>query len=773
MKKLMLFCGILCFPFCGFAAEQQPHNYFSQEELLQQNHDHRKQDHRKQDHRKHEHRADVDQNVHEHLDSIVVSAQRATVKTPVTFSQVSGKELGKNSQSHSLPMMLGLQPSVVATTEGGLGLGYTKMSVRGSDETRTNVTINGIAMNDSESQQVFWVNLPSIHSFLGSAQLQRGVGTSSNGAGAFGASLNLQTSSNKPNAYGAAEMSVGSYGTFMSTVAAGTGVSKHGFSLDAIYSHGQTEGYIRNAKADLNSLYLSGRWQGEENQLKLSYIMGDQATGITWEGVSPQMYEADRRYNIAGEYYDDQGNVHYYDNETDNYQQHYIQAAYTHSLGSFLSWNTTLNFTKGDGYYENYKGDTKFSKYGMEPVNGFKKSDFIVQQAMDNSFYAANTALVYDKVGLKASAALSYSFYDGNHFGDMLWCKHLPLDTPYRWYENNGTKQDYSAFVKAEWDFANHFTAFADLQYRGVSYEMDGMDKDFAMLDWKHKYNFFNPKGGITFSPDEFQHFYASVAVANREPSRSDIKEIIKSGAADALKAERLVDYEIGYRFTREKVSLSANIYFMEYKDQLVATGKLSEVGYVIKENIPNSYRRGLELAAAWQVSKFLRLDGNLTLSRNKAVDYTAYVDTYDNASDWNPVTQTEVFFDKTNLILSPEVIGMLMANITPGAGFDFSLSGKYVGKQYMDNFNSKVSEVPAYFVASLNIGKEFVLRRGEAVSPKLRLSLVVDNLLNNKYYSYGWIYQAWFADGSAPYIEQGVYAQAPTNFMVKAAFSF
>ena len=734
MKKLMLFCGILCFPLCGFAAGQQPH---------------------------------------ENLDSIVVSAQRASVKTPVTFTQVSGKELGRNSQSHSLPMMLGLQPSVVATTEGGLGLGYTKMSVRGSDETRTNVTINGIAMNDSESQQVFWVNLPSIHSFLGSAQLQRGVGTSSNGAGAFGASLNLQTASNKLKPYGAAEVSVGSYGTFMNTIGAGTGISSKGLSFDALYSHGQTEGYIRNAKADLNSLYLSGSWRGEKSQLKLSYIMGDQVTGITWEGVSPQMYEMDRRYNIAGEYYDEQGNVHYYDNETDNYQQHYIQAAYVQGFGDFLSWNTTLNFTKGDGYYENYKGDTKFSKYGMDPVDGLKRSDFIVQQAMDNSYYAANTGLVYDKVGLKAAAALSYSFYDGKHFGDMLWCKHVALDTPYRWYENTGTKQDYSAYIKAEWDFAKNFTAFADLQYRGVSYGLDGMDKDFAMLNWAHKYNFFNPKGGITFSPDEWQHFYASVAVAHREPSRSDIKESIKSGAADALKAERLLDYEIGYRFARENVTLSANVYFMEYKDQLVATGKLSEVGYVIKENIPCSYRRGLELAGAWQVTRFLRMDGNLTLSRNKAVDYTAYVDTYDNANDWNPVAQTEVFFEKTNLILSPEVIGMMMASVTPGAGFDLSLSGKYVGKQYMDNFNSEYSEVPSYFVASLNVGKEFTLRRGEAASPVLRLSLAVDNLLNNKYYSYGWIYQAWFADGSAPYVEQGIYAQAPTNFMVKAAFRF
>ena len=735
MKKLMLFCGILFFPLCGFSAGQMPQN--------------------------------------NHLDSIIVSAQRAGVKTPVTFSQVSGNELRKNSQSHSLPMMLNLQPSVVSTTEGGLGLGYTKMSVRGTDDTRTNVTINGIAMNDSESQQVFWVNLPSIHSFLGSAQLQRGVGTSSNGAGAFGASLNLQTASGKTTPYGAAEVSAGSYGTFMNTFAAGTGISPKGFSFDAVYSHGQTDGYIRNAKADLNSLYLSGRWKTSDKQLKLSYIFGDQVTGITWEGVSPQMYEVDRRYNVAGEYYDEQGNVHYYDNETDNYRQHYVQGAYTQAFGNFLSWNTTLNFTKGDGYYENYKADTKFSKYGMEPVKEFKRSDFIVQQAMDNSFYAANTGLVYDKVGLKASAAVSYSYYDGNHFGDMLWCKHLSLEQPYRWYENNGTKQDYSAYVKCEMDFAHNFTAFADVQYRGITYALSGMDKDFANLDWDHKYNFFNPKGGISFIPDDFQRFYASVAVAHREPSRSDIKESIKSGAADALTAERLIDYELGYRFANENVTVSANLYFMEYKNQLVATGKLSEVGYVIKENIPDSYRRGVELAAAWQISPMFRLDGNLTLSRNKAVDYTAYVDTYNNADEWAPVAQTEVYFEKTNLILSPEMIGMAMVSFTPGCGFDISVNGKYVGKQYMDNFNSEASEVPAYFVSALNVSKEFALNRNGAVAPTLRLSLAVDNLFNRKYYSYGWMYQAWFADGSAPYIEQGLYAQAPMNFMVKAAFSF
>ena len=713
----------------------------------------------------------------ERLDSIVVSSWRANMNTPVTFTQITRKELQRESSSHSLPMMLGLQPSVVATTEGGLGLGYTKMSIRGTDDTRTNVTVNGIGMNDAESQQVFWVNIPSVHSFLKSAQLQRGVGTSANGAGAFGASLNLETNLSGRKAYGAAEMTVGSYNTYMTTVAAGTGISPKGFSFDMVFSHGQTDGYIRNAKADLNSVYATAGWQNDDNQLKLNYILGDQKTGITWEGVSLEMYEKDRRYNIAGEYYDEMGNIHYYDNETDNYRQHYIQAAYNRKFGYFTTWNTTLNFTKGDGYYENYKADTKFSKYGMDPVTAdgttWKKSDFIVRQAMDNSYWAANTSVFHERGNLKASGGISYSYYDGNHFGDMIWCKHIPLEGVYKWYENYGKKHDYSAYARAELEFASAFTAYADLQYRGVSYELAGMDKDFANLDWSKNYNFFNPKAGITYAPGDASRIYASVAVAHREPSRSDIKESIKSAAADKLKAEQLMDVEIGYRYNSQKLTLSANLYLMEYKDQLVATGKLSETGYVIKENIPNSYRRGIELAAGWQVCKPLRLDANFTISRNKAVDYTAWVDTYNNPDEWTPVAQTEVHFEKSNLILSPEAVGMAMATVTPGAGFALSLSGKYVGKQYMDNFNSEVSKVPAYFVSALNISKEFSLGKTVTGGSALAITFTIDNLLNNKYWSYGWIYQAWFADGSAPYVEQGVYAQAPTNFTVKAAWKF
>lgn len=766
MKKLVFLCGVLFFPYFAFANGQTDSaikNVLPETEIRQES-IHHQLTNITQD------TLQVPESA-ERLDSIIVNANRAGINTPVTFSEMSRKELQQGSAAHSLPMMLQLQPSVVATTEGGTGLGYTKLQVRGTDDTRINVTINGIAMNDSESQQVFWVNLPALQSFLNSAQLQRGVGTSSNGSGAFGASLNLESKNQGRKPYGAAEISIGSYNTHLSTVAAGTGISNKGFSIDMVYSRGETKGYIRNGKADLNSLYATAGWQTDKNQLKLSYILGDQHTGITWEGISLDMYEKDRRYNIAGEYYDDAGNVHYYDNETDNYRQHYIQGAWNHSFNHFLTWNTTFNFTKGDGYYENYKADTKFSKYGLESGDpSIKKSDFIVQQAMDNSYYAVNSTLSYEKGYWKASAALSYGFYDGNHFGDVIWCKNLPLEGKYTWYENIGKKTDFSVFARGEYSGIENFTIYGDLQYRGVKYALDGIDKDFATLDWKEDYNFFNPKFGVTYLPDDNSRIYASVAVAHREPGRSDIKESIKSGSASKLKAEQLVDAELGYRYLSPEFSFTANLYFMEYKNQLVATGKLSDVGYVIKENIPDSYRRGIEIAAGWQCCPVVRLDANLTLSRNKAVDYTAYIDTYDNAVDWNPVAQSEVFFERTNLILSPEIIGMGMVTVSPGKKWDISLSGKYVGKQYMDNFNSSVSEVPAYFVSSFKILKSFNI--GER-SDALTASVVIDNLFNNKYYSYGWIYQAWFADGSSPYVEQGVYAQAPTNFMLKLAYKF
>lgn len=744
MNKLLIICGLsLLVPFAGFSQqikESSDANGFERRSL----------------------------------DSIIVSSTRAGVRTPIAHSSVSRQEIERSATSHSLPMILALQPSVVATTEGGLGLGYSKISVRGTDASRINVTLNGIGINDGESQEVFWVNLPSIQNFLQSVQLQRGVGTSANGPAAFGASINMNTVPSKVQPYGNAEFSLGSYQTYMTTISAGTGLLKSGLSFDFVYSHNNSKGYIRNAKANLNSFFATLGWRNENNSLRFNYIFGDQTTGITWNGISLEDYYNNRRYNPAGEYYDEAGNVHYYDNETDNYRQHYIQAIYTHQFSHNLVWNTTFNFTKGDGYYENYIYDKKFSKYGLDPqtIDGitYKSGDFIIQQAMDNSYYSANTSLSYNSAALNITGGISYSNYDGDHFGDMLWAKYnenVPQD--YRWYLNNGTKDEFSFFARGEWNISRLFTAFADLQYRHISYELSGPDKDFVSLDSKKKYDFFNPKVGLSLQASGRSKFYASFSVGHREPSRSDIKESIKAGKEDLLKNEMLLDYEIGYNYNSSKLALGVNLYFMEYKDQLVATGKLSETGYVIKENIPDSYRRGIELTAGWEPLKELRFDANFTFSKNKLKNYTLFVDTYDNDSDWNPVEQTAVFLKKSNLTLSPEVISMAMITYRPLSTLAFSLSGKYVGEQYMDNSSLDIARVPGYFTASFNANKEFGLNNGS----KIRVQFCVDNLFNNKYYSYGWLYYAKFRNGAADYVETGVFPQAMINFTAKIAYSF
>lgn len=712
------------------------------------------------------------------LDSIIVASTRANDNTPIAFTTVGRKEIESNAPSHSLPMLIGMQPSVVATTEGGLGLGYTKFSVRGGDASRTNVTLNGIAINDGESQEVFWVNLPSVMNFLQSIQLQRGVGTSTNGPGAFGATLNMQTKTPSSEPYGVADFSFGSYKTFMESVALGTGLlgGKRGnwFSFDLAYNHANTRGYIRNAKARLNSLFFSASWRNSSNSLRFIYIFGDQHTGITWEGCPIDIYPENRKYNVAGEYYDEQGNVHYYDNETDNYTQHHLQLHYIHQFTPALTLNATAHFTKGDGYYENYKYNVKFSKYGLENqvVDGvtYKKTDVIIRQGMDNAYYAGALDMRYNGNNLNVIAGANFSFYDGDHDGNMLWSKwNQNIPNNYSWYGNNGKKREISVFTKAEYSVANGVTAFLDFQYRNINLKMSGIDKDFVSLVSENDYRFFSPKMGINFRLSPYDRFFASLSVGHREPSRSDIKESIKAGKTDQLKKERVMDYELGYQLERERLTLGINLYAMEYKNQLVATGRLTETGYVIQENIPKSYRRGVELSASYSPVNVITFFGNMTLSKNKLKNYTLYVDAYDNSTDWNQVAQKQVFLKSSNLIYSPQLIAMGGVSVNPFTGFNFALTGKGVGKQYMDNSSMEVAKVPAYFTMSLSASQEFKLSKRN----RLRISFCVDNLLNKKYYSYGWIYRAVFDDGSADYVEKGVYSQATTNYIAKIQLTF
>ena len=738
----------------------------------------------------------------ERLDSVVVSSSRAGKDTPVTFTMIHKDELRRTSPLNSLPMNLSLQPSVVSVNEGGTGLGYSKLSVRGSKGSQINVTLNGITLNDAESQEVFWVNIPALSSLISNVQLQRGLGTSANGAGAFGASINMSTASVGTDPFASADMGVGSFGTFTSSYAAGTGLLPSGVYFNAAYSRNSTDGYIRNAFARVQSAMAVLGWMNERNSLRLTWLMGDQHTGITWNGIDPSVYETDRRYNPAGEYYDEFGNVRYYDNETDNYMQNHLQLNYTRSFSDRLAWSTTLNYTRGDGYYENYKSGKSFSKYLMDDpvIDGvvYEEGDFITHEALANDYFVLNSDIRYNSSVLNLTAGVNLSRYDGDHIGSVLWNNILGDSYDYdshEWYLNNGLKQEANAFVRAEVKPLPWMTAYADLQYRGIWLNMSGPEDDGVLLDHKDDWQFFNPRAGLSFRWSPRSRAYLSAALGHREPGRSDIKELILdanmasqagvTGRGIDIRPEKMLDVELGYEYASEKFSLSANIYLMEYWDMLIETGKLTDVGYAIKENVPRSWRRGVELAAIWAPLEWMTVGGNLTLSQNKIKSFTAYYEMYDNMDWWNYLGQKEVLFENSDILMSPSVVGSASLSFRPFAYMPgslnstyLSLNGKYVGKQYYDNTSSDERMIPSYFTADLAAGYEVPLLRRDRQSdvdrcPSLSFSLHVNNLFNNLYYADAWVWRAYFQESDSWYSETGVFPQAPANFMLKVAINF
>lgn len=663
------------------------------------------------------------------LDSIVVSASRVDAKSPVAYSELDKRQIALQNPTSSLPMMLNLQPSVVAVNEGGTGLGYSKIRVRGADPSRTNVTLNGIAYNDAESQEVFWVNLPSLSGMLSSAQLQRGVGSSTNGVGAFGSSLNLVSALPAIKPYCEIELAGGSFFTGLGSVKAGTGRTKHGFSFDLGYNYNRTEGYIRNAYARLHSLMAVGSWYGDRSSAKIVYIAGRQRTGITWNGISAEEMAADRRYNSAGEYYDADGNMHYYDNETDNYIQHNVQGIYSINLAHNLYASATLHYTNGNGFYEQYKDDKKMSSFGLDAD---VISDVVRRTHLFNNLYAGSLNIKYETFRGLAQAGFNYSLYDGDHFGTLKWVDAMPdVDTKRHYYDNNGLKKDAAAFIKgALYLFDGSLNIYGDTQWRHIDYKMVGYDPDTGDLDHDFHYDFPNAKAGATLSLGRFSNLYASAALANKEPTRSDIKDAITTG--DEIKPERLWDFEFGYRFNSSRLSFAVNAYLMEYQDQLVETGKISDSGYMIKKNIPDSYRRGIELSLGWKIIESLRLDANTTLSRNKIVADEGLLD----------------------LMLSPGYIGAYSLQWDAAKWLTLTLADKVVGRQYFDNTSNPDHMLDAYNV--LNLGAVFSFG-------SFKVSAFVNNMLNSKYIADAWSYGD----------DCGYFPAAPINGLVKLSYRF
>ena len=709
----------------------------------------------------------------ERLDSVVVAVSRAGRNTPVAYTMVGKRELSSAAPTKSVPMILSWQPSVVTTNEGGTGLGYSKLTVRGSKGSQINVTLNGITLNDSESQEVFWVNIPSLGSILGSVQLQRGLGTSANGTGSFGASINMNTSYLSPDPYTRVELMGGSYGTLGGTVGIGSGVSPNGFYVDALFSINTTDGYIRNAWADVYSIFGVAGWKDASNSVKFTVLHGTQHTGITWEGIPASKMASDRRYNPAGKYKDGEGNVHYYP-DSDNYSQTHWQLNYTHQFDSPLVWSTTYNFTKGDGYYKQYKAGKEFSKYGL---SGSGTADFLTRKEMDNGYHVLNTDLKYKTSALDLAGGIYLASYTGNHFGNAVQ-QGIEDAEAYEWYRNKSRKREATAFLRAEYQPLKWLTTFADLQYRIVGLRMKGFDDEFSDLGFDTVWKFFNPRAGVSMRWNSHRAF-ASVSVGHREPGRSDLKEQIESvntlrslgqEAEVSLRPEKMLDTEIGYEFSTSSFNASVNLYSMEYKDMLLETGKLSDSGYAIKENVDRSWRRGVELSAAWDMSRLLSVHGNLTLSDNRIKDYVYYKDTYDNSEDWNPVGKTEIHAGTVKMLMSPSSIGMLGFEFRPLGGRDLRVvfDCKFVGKQYWDNTQNDDLCIPAYNVADAFVEKAFSFGRYKLVA-----GAYCNNVFNRDYYADAWVYRAIFANGDPEYIEEGLFPQAFRNYSLKIRFEF
>jgi len=711
------------------------------------------------------------------LEEVIVSGTRAGLHTPVSYTDISSSGIRKQNAARNIPAILQTTPSLVSFTEDGLGVGNTYFRIRGTDATRINVTLNGMPLNNPESQEVYWVNLPDLSNSLQSIQIQRGVGTSTNGSGAFGASISLKSAGGRSAAYGEASTAVGSYGTYSSSIAAGTGILSNGLSFDARFSRVLGEGYVRNGTVNHSNFYAVLSHYSDKQLLRLSYLKGIQHTGITWEGVSEeQMQDAEygRRYNPAGEYYDDAGNRLYYGNETDNYYSDILQFTLTRELTSSLSMNAGLSYNHGYGYYENYRHNRKYADFGLEPqtIDGvtYSRTDFIRRKLMENDFYVANLGFDYTRDALKLTFGGLYSFYDGDHFGKLPWIKQtqdIPAD--YEWYRNVGEKSEVSLFSKAAYQLNEKLSLFGALQYRHVGYRFSGVDDDLMDLTGDFNYNFFNPKAGLYYQLNTRNHLYASVAVGQREPLRTDLKDGIKGGAVNPIRPERMIDYELGYRYSHDGTQLGANLYYMDYNNQMVQTGKLNDVGYKLMENVKESYRAGIELEAAvplWENK--LRIDGNVTFSSNKIQHYTAYFDQYDNPDNYAWLGQVSRDYGTTNISFSPDVISAVGLTWQPVTPFYLNLLGKYVSKQFMDNTSDDVKSIDAYFVSNLSAGYTFQQTRLGEIS----LQLFVNNLFNREYIANGWAATDTFADGSS-LNWTGYYPQATRNIMTRLTISF
>ena len=697
----------------------------------------------------------------EALDEVLIKSLRVDAKSPITHSNVSKEELEKRNLGQDIPILLNYLPSVVTTSDAGAGVGYTGIRVRGVSAQSTNITINGIPYNDSESLGTFWVNLGDISSSVESLQLQRGVGTSTNGAGAFGASINVLTDAVSKDAKGEISNSFGSFNTRKHTVKYSTGLLNNNFEISGRLSQINSDGYIDRATSDLKSYFLQGAYVDENTLIKAVIFGGQEVTYQAWNGIDAITLENDRTFNPSGQYTDADGNTRFYDNEVDNYKQDHYQLHWNEKINNNWSANLGLNYTYGRGYFEQYKEDEDFSTYGFNEITiggeTINETDVIRRRWLDNDFYVLNANVNYKDETLNLSSGLFYSSYHGDHFGEVIWAQYASnSEIRDRYYEGDGDKYDFSIFTKATYQLNDKLSLFGDLQFRSVNYDTSGISSGLVLFEIDKTYNFFNPKAGVSYNLNANNNFYFSYARANREASRSDFE------SNPDIKPEQLNDFELGWRYKSPKLIFNANAYYMLYNEQLVLTGAIDDVGAFIRNNSGKSSRLGLELEAVVKLSDKFSMQPNITLSSNK--------------NDETIVSRDGAFVNlgKTNISFSPEVVAANAIIFKPLEHFELSFLSKYVGEQFMGNTDSNISKLDSYFVNDFNVTYEIKTNK---IFKSILLSGLVNNIFGEKYVSNGYYFtfdDTWSNPGAVTTIEgAGYYPQATTNFLVGATLKF
>lgn len=710
---------------------------------------------------------------------VVVSATRAASNSASTFKNIDKETIAKNNFGQDLPFILDNTPGVVVTSDAGAGVGYTGIRIRGSDATRVNVTLNGIPYNDSESQGTYWVNMPDFVSSVDNIQIQRGVGTSTNGAGAFGGSLNIQTTTGETEPYAELNNTFGSFNTLKNTVKVGTGSINGKFSFDGRLSRIKSDGFIDRASSNLKSFFLTGAYQGKTDLLRINVFSGSEKTYQAWNGIPESRlngdvigmhaYIARNELNLADAVHlltsgSRTYNSFTYPDQTDNYWQDHYQLLYAKQLSDKFSFNGALHYTAGRGYFEEYKNAQKLSKYGLQPViigaDTIKKTDLVRRRWLDNDFYGFTYAFNYMPAAkMQLTLGGAYNEYKGAHFGQVIYAQFGSNGNNSRhYYDNDGFKTDFNSYLKASFNATDKLNIFADLQYRHIYYDVLGTEKNLNQLNIKDRLNFFNPKIGASYFINANANLYASFSVANKEPGRDDYVNV---EVGTLPKSERLNNIEVGYRFKNNALSAGVNVYGMFYKDQLVVTGKVNDVGEYYRQNVDDSYRAGVELDLAYVINSQFSVLANAALSRNKINNFTEFIDDYDNGGQIvNNYKNTEISFSP-NSVIGGELV------YTPIKAFAIGWQSKYVGKQYLDNTQNNNRKLNGYWLNNTRIAYDMKLKGVKNIN----IALLANNILNKKYESNGYTF-GYFASGAVT-TENFYFPQSGTNLMLNLNVKF